>query len=208
MLNQPENEAPNDAEILYAVGLGLCRWSGIEKQLYSLFPHVIMTNSKLSEWASRAALDAMVSLNAKIQAVQSAANITISSPSLLYLVTKLLTKTSKLSKRRNQIAHFRLLHETSSNVLVLAPFFQAGTQSSEKLIKQLSNPLTADDIIKMSEEFRDLAIALHWLTLVVSGEWSHEAQPDVFLLLDCDPIRHILPHTGPRHGKRQRPPQS
>lgn len=205
MPGQKERTPPDDTDILYAVGLGLCRWSEVEAQLYSIFPYLVGTETPQSDLASKAALDSVVSLKAKIQAVQAAANVTVLSSGLLYVITKLLIQVSKMSKKRNQIAHFKIMHEIDSNQLKLVPYYQVGIQTTDKMLKQLMNPLTVDDILDMSEDFMDLAASLHWLVLIIDGGEYPEARPEVFPLLELDPIRHILPHTGPRHGKRQRP---
>lgn len=207
MYEEPEID---DSEILYAVGLALCRWSEVEAQLYNLFTHALGTyHTSHSAWrASRSALDAVVSINAKIKAIQSSANITFENTSTLYIITKLLSKTSKLSSKRNKVAHFKLLFDKSKNRLILVPYFQVGVQTDEKLFAAPKSGLTADDIIEISESFMDLAASIAWLNTNFYNEPLSEEQQELSQIPDCDPIRHILPHTGRALGKPQPPPQS
>lgn len=173
--------------VLRLIGTGLAEWSGIEYELYMLFQMLCCMPPPTTRYygATNAALDAVVSLDAKMKAIQAAANVTLRGRALLYVTTKALARVGKLSKRRNEIAHFGLVTEADSVTSYIEPYLAIAPNKSRKR-------LYASDLMILISDLQAGNALMRWLNRKVGEELGllpifHEPIPDLAL--------RILPHT-------------
>jgi len=210
-MDKPNDKNKNSTieNVHRAIGQALDKWGRVETELFNLFSQLIYSDPKDKHARKNAvyALNAIISFDAKIKAIIAANKVANKdSKGFEYLTVKILAKTTKLSKKRNMIAHFKILRdgrdEWPESVFV-CPYFEFFVDANTQ------HRLYYDDIVSLGKKFEVLSGSLHWLNsnlYVKRKDLRSEFQlpvPDL-----NHHIHFLLPHTGRNISKPSPQPQS